>query len=87
MINPAFEYLPGIREHVLVQEAADHLVAHLHVAPEHAATTPLLVQRALGDLFGEPLRLEVRLTTDFERGRTGKLRSIVSRVAAPGVAL
>jgi phenylacetate-CoA ligase len=85
MVNPVFEYLPGILEHVLVQEAPDHLVAHLNIAPDHATTTPLLVQHALHDLFGEePLRLDVQLTTELERGRTGKLRSIVSKVGTQG---
>ena len=80
MVNPAFEALPGILEHVLVQEAPDRIVANLHVRDEHRATTPDLVERALRELFGEPLHVEVRLTTELERGRTGKLRSIVSRV-------
>ena len=80
MINPAFENLPGILEHVLVQEAADHLVAHLHVDPGHQATTPGLVEDALRRLFGERIRLDVRLTAEVQRARTGKLRCIVSRV-------
>src|SRR4029079_5317764 len=40
MVNPVFENLPGILEHVLVQEATDHIVAHLNVDDVHAATTP-----------------------------------------------
>ena len=84
MVNPAFETLPGILEHVLVQEAPDWIVAHLNVRDEYRATTPNLVQRALRELFGEPIRLDVRLSTELERGRTGKLRCIVSRVNRAG---
>jgi len=80
MVNPAFENLPGILEHVLVQEAPDWIVAHLNVREDHRSTTPNMVERALRELFGEPIRLDVRLTTELERGRTGKLRCIVSRV-------
>jgi phenylacetate-CoA ligase len=82
MVNPAFEFLPGILEHVLVQEAVDRVVVHLNVAPAHRETTPVLAQRALRDLFGEPVQVDVRLTDNLERGRTGKLRCIVSKVAA-----
>ena len=84
MVNPAFENLPGILEHVLVQEAPDWIVAHLNVRADHRSTTPDMVGRALRELFGEPVRLDVRLTTELERGRTGKLRCIVSRVARIG---
>jgi phenylacetate-coenzyme A ligase PaaK-like adenylate-forming protein len=84
MVNPAFENLPGILEHVLVQEAPDWIVAHLNLRDEHRSTAPDLVERALRELFGEPIRLDVRLTTGLERGRTGKLRSIVSRVSRVG---
>ena len=84
MVNPAFETLPGILEHVLVQEAPDWIVAHLNVRDEHRSTTPDLVQRALRELFGEPIRVDVRLSTELERGRTGKLRCIVSRVNRAG---
>jgi phenylacetate-CoA ligase len=82
MVNPAFEFLPGILEHVLVQEAVDHIVVHLNVTPPYRQTTPARVAQALRDLFGEPLRLEVRIAANLERGRTGKLRCIVSKVAA-----
>jgi phenylacetate-CoA ligase len=81
MVNPAFENLPGILEHVLVQEATDHIVAHLHVDPAHAASTPRQVEHALRQVFGEPIRLDVQLTNEIGRSRTGKLRCIVSRVA------
>lgn len=80
MINPVYEYLPGIMEHVLVQEALDHIVVYVNVTPEHASTTPALVKQTLSELFGEPLHLEIKLTTEFERGRTGKLRNVVSKV-------
>jgi phenylacetate-CoA ligase len=84
MVNPAFENLPGILEHVLVQEAPDWIVAHLNVRDDHLAITPDLVEQALRELFGERIRLDVRLTTELERGRTGKLRCIVSRVSRVG---
>lgn len=83
VINPVFENLPGILEHVLVQESPDYIVVHLNVSTEHRATTPALVERALCELFGAAVRVEVRLTTELERGRTGKLRCIVSKVSAP----
>lgn len=83
MVNPVFENLPGILEHVLVQETTDHIVAHLNVDDVHAATTPRLVEQALRELFSEPIRLEVELTREIGRGRTGKLRCIVSRVQRP----
>jgi hypothetical protein len=86
MVNPAFEFLPGILEHVLVQEATDRVVVSLNVAPDHRESTPDLVRQALGDLFGEPVSIEVRLTETLERGRTGKLRCIVSRVDPSKVA-
>ncbi len=82
IVNPAFEFMPGVLEHVLVQEAVDRVVVDLNVAEPHRSTTPVLVERALRDLFGEPVEIEVRLTTEFKRGRTGKLRCIVSKVAA-----
>ena len=69
---------------MLVQEAPDWIIAHVNVGAEHRSTTPDLVERALRELFGEPIRLDVRLTTDLERGRTGKLRCIVSRVSRVG---
>ena len=50
------------------------------ITAEHRATTPALIERELGALFGDAVRLEVRLTTEFTRGRTGKLRSVVSKV-------
>ena len=81
MINPAFENLPGILEHVLVQEAVDRITVHLHVSDAHRATTPPLVETALRDVFGEPLHVDVRLTSEVARGRTGKLRCIVSHVS------
>jgi phenylacetate-CoA ligase len=83
MINPVYELLPGVLEHVLVQETADHIVAHVNIAEAHRATTPALIHEALTGLFAEPVRLEVRLTTDLERGRTGKLRTVVSKVNHP----
>ena len=82
MVNPAFENLPGILEHVLVQEAVDRVVVHLNVAESHRATAPVAVADALRELFDEPVQIETRLSTDLERGRTGKLRCIVSKVAA-----
>jgi phenylacetate-CoA ligase len=82
MVNPVFENLPGILEHVLVQEATDRVVVELNVVESHRATTPALVVDALADLFAEPIWVEVRLSKDLERGRTGKLRCIVSKVAA-----
>jgi phenylacetate-CoA ligase len=82
MVNPAFENLPGILEHVLVQEAVDRVVVHLNVADAHRATAPAQVASALRELFGEPVQIETRLSSDLERGRTGKLRCIVSKVAA-----
>jgi phenylacetate-CoA ligase len=84
MVNPAFENLPGVLEHVLVQEAPGRIVAHLNVRADYRSTTPELVERALRELFGEPVRVDVRLTTDLERGRTGKLRCIVSHVGRIG---
>jgi phenylacetate-CoA ligase len=81
-VNPAFEFLPGILEHVLVQEAIDRVVVHLNVAPPYRDTTPARVQQALCALFGPGVTVEVRPAERLERGRTGKLRSIVSRVAA-----
>lgn len=83
MINPAYEMLPGVLEHVLVQETADHIVVHVNVHDAHRATTPGLIERELGELFGATVRVDVRLTTDFVRGRTGKLRSVVSKVHTP----
>jgi phenylacetate-CoA ligase len=83
MINPVYELLPGVMEHVLVQETPDHIVVHVNVDDARRATTPALIERALGELFGDTVRLDVRLTTEFARGRTGKLRSVVSRVHSP----
>ena len=82
MVNPTFEFFPGILEHVLVQEAVDRVVVNLNVVPPHRESTPGLVQRALRDLFGDGVQIEVRLADSLERGRTGKLRCIVSKVAA-----
>jgi len=80
-ISPIFENLPGVLEHVLVQETPDRVVTYLRVASEHVATTPVLVEQSLQNLFQEPIRLEIELTDEFERHRQGKLRSIVSNVA------
>ena len=73
------EHIPT-KLHVLVQEAPDWIVAHLNVRDDHRSITPDMVERALRELFSEPIRLDVRLTKELERGRTGKLRCIVSRV-------
>ncbi len=81
MVNPVFENLPGILEHVLVQEKLDQIIVHLNLAPEHAATTPVLVRQALQNLFAECVDVKINLAENFERGRTGKLRCIVSKVA------
>lgn len=80
MINPIYEELPGIVEHVLVQETIDHLVVYLQVAAGCEESTPGLVQTTLQKLFAEPIHLEVKLTQEFERGRTEKLRNIISKV-------
>jgi len=80
MINPAYEELPGIVEHVLVQEMTDRFVVYLQVDAGCEETTPQLVQTILQNLFAEPIHLEVKLTQEFERGRTGKLRNIISKV-------
>jgi len=45
------------------------------------ATTPVLVEQSLQNLFQEPIRLEIELTDEFERHRQGKPCSIVSNVA------
>jgi phenylacetate-CoA ligase len=82
MVNPAFEFLPGILEHVLVQEAVDRFVVHLNVAPPYRQTTPALAQQALREVLAEPVDVAVHLAENLERGRTGKLRCIVSKVAA-----
>ena len=82
-INPAYENLPGVTEHRLVQESPDHLVAHVAVTPEHRATTPALIQQVLAALFGEPVRIDVELADRLPRGRTGKLRTVVSKVPDP----
>jgi hypothetical protein len=84
MINPVFENLPGLLEHVLIQETPDHFVARLNVSTAYRATTPDRVVDALRALFGEPVRLDVDLSTELSRGRTGKLRCIVSRVGQAG---
>jgi phenylacetate-CoA ligase len=83
MINPVYELLPGVIEHVLVQEATDHIVVYVNLTEAHRDTTPALIRTALGTLFGEPVRLDVRITTNFTRGRTGKLRTVVSKVNSP----
>jgi phenylacetate-CoA ligase len=83
MINPVYEYLPGVLEHVLVQEALDHIVVYVNLVEEHRASTPDLITATLGELFGERIRLEVNVTTDIARGRTGKLRNVVSKVHNP----
>ncbi|MFN8487392.1 MAG: hypothetical protein U0350_07345 [Caldilineaceae bacterium] len=80
MINPVYEHLPGVMEHVLVQERLDHIVVHVNIDTTHQATTPTLIKETLGNLFAEPIQLDVKLTTEFERGRTGKLRNVVSKV-------
>jgi len=82
-INPAYEFLPGIKEHVLVQETLQRIVVYVNIASEHARTTPQLIVDALLSLFEEPVQIEVVQTTEFEHGRTGKLRSIVSKVKQP----
>jgi phenylacetate-CoA ligase len=79
-VNPAFEFLPGIKEHVLVQEALDRIVVYVNIAPEHTSTTPQLIVNALSKLFEEPVQIEVVQTTEFEHGRTGKLRCVISKV-------
>lgn len=83
MINPVYELLPGVMEHVLVQEALDRIVVYVNVNDAQRATTPALIKRELGELFGETVHLDVRLTKEFTRGRTGKLRSVVSKVPSP----
>ncbi|MBA3470375.1 MAG: phenylacetate--CoA ligase family protein, partial [Herpetosiphonaceae bacterium] len=80
IVNPAIELIPGILEHVLIQEARDHVVVQLHVAEGYRDSLPQQVAFALRSLFGEPMRIEVMLDQDLERGRTGKLRSIISKV-------
>jgi phenylacetate-CoA ligase len=83
MINPVYELLPGVLEHVLIQERPDHIVVRVNLAADHRSTTPPLIRAALGGLFAEPVRLDVEVTTDIARGRTGKLRTVVSRVSNP----
>lgn len=80
LVNPAYEFLPGIREHVLVQETLDRIVVYVNIAAEHAATTPALIVEALLKLFEEPVHIDVVQTTKFEHGRTGKLRCVISKV-------
>lgn len=79
-VNPAFEFLPGIKEHVLVQETLSRISVYVNIAPEHAATTPPLIVNALLQLFEEPLQIDVFQTTEFAHGRTGKLRCVISKV-------
>ncbi len=85
IVNPAFESMPGLLEHVLVQEELDHIKLYLNVLPEHVETLPGTIVATLRDLFAEPVKLDVVLTQDFERGRTGKLRCIVSKVKQSSV--
>jgi phenylacetate-CoA ligase len=79
-VNPAFEFLPGVKEHVLVQETLDRIMVYVNIASEHAITTPQLIVEALLKLFEEPVQIEVVQTTEFEHGRTGKLRCVISKV-------
>lgn len=83
MINPVYENLPGVMEHMLVQEEPGHLVAQVAIAPEHRGSTPALIHRALEALFVEPLRIDVQVTAVLPRGRTGKLRTVMSKVRDP----
>lgn len=85
LVNPAIEFLPGIREHVLVQETLTEIVVYVNIAPEHRDATAARIVSELQALFGEPVDVRVVHTTDFERGRTGKLRCVVSKVAAAHV--
>ena len=80
-INPVYEHLPGVLEHVLVQETMSDIKVYLEISPQHQNTTPMLVVNALSGLFTEPVNLEIIQTTNFERGKSGKLRNIVSKVS------
>jgi phenylacetate-CoA ligase len=80
LVNPAYEFLPGIKEHVLVQETLERIVVYVNIAPEHTATTPQLIVEALLKLFEEPVQIEVVQTDEFVHGRTGKLRCVISKV-------
>jgi phenylacetate-CoA ligase len=82
MVNPAIEFRPGLLGHVLVQEAVDRVVVHMHVTPPYRETTPAAVRQAVRQILGETVDVTVRLDEHIKRGRTGKLRCIVSKVAA-----
>ncbi|WP_155360029.1 phenylacetate--CoA ligase family protein [Acrocarpospora macrocephala] len=79
-INPVYEHLPGLLEHVLIQESLDHVLVRVNVAEAHRDSTPAVIERELGALFGGEVRVEVRLTARIARGRTGKLRTVISKV-------
>jgi phenylacetate-CoA ligase len=83
-INPVYEHLPGLLEHVLIQEAADRILVCVNVSEPYRDSTPAKIEQALGALFGERVSLEVRLTSRIARGRTGKLRTVISKVSAGG---
>lgn len=80
LVNPAIEFLPGIREHVLVQETVDDITVYVNIAPEHKEVTSTRIISELENLFQEPVSIQIVHTQEFERGRTGKLRCVVSKV-------
>ncbi|GAA5531484.1 hypothetical protein [Herpetosiphon gulosus] len=80
IVNPAFEHLPGMLEHVLVQETLDTIKVYVNIMPGYAESTMPMIRQNLHDLFREPVELHIIPTTTFERGRTGKLRCVISKV-------
>lgn len=84
LVNPAIEFFPGIREHVLVQESPDEFTVYVNIAPEYEVTTAASIVSELKNLFQEPVHIQIVHTTEFERGRTGKLRCVVSKVKESG---
>ncbi|MBN2006519.1 MAG: phenylacetate--CoA ligase family protein [Anaerolineae bacterium] len=80
LVNPTIEFLPGVREHVVVQESPDEFSVYVNIAPEYADATAADVVSGLEQLFQEPVHIRLIHTTEFERGRTGKLRCVISKV-------
>lgn len=81
ILDVAMRYLPGTLLYQAIQEEPGQL--HIKVVPT-GGTPGKDVQekfiKELGSQFTEPIRISLEFTDSLPRGRTGKIRSLISKV-------
>jgi phenylacetate-CoA ligase len=73
-------FLTALKEFRIIQESPDSLLVELVKGPGFNAGTIRQVKKEIQRLVGEKLNIKLKMVHSIARGRTGKLRCVVSKI-------